>query len=357
MNYFCTLFDSNYLSRGIAMYESLSKYCNNFHLYIFAFDNDCFKILKKLQLFNVTVISLNDFENEKLLALKSTRNRAEYCWTCTPSIILYCLDKFNLDHCTYLDADLYFYSNPVILLEEMGAKSVLITEHRYTPKYDQTITSGKYCVQFITFKNSEDGIKVLKWWVDACIEWCYARFEDGKFGDQKYLDDWTTRFNCIHVLQNEGGGLAPWNIQQYKIRWKTPLILKNLWSNEKVKPVFYHFHSLSFCSKNIIELANEFYSISKEIKKCIYLPYIRHLTKIMNDLNKKYNDVDFNGVKEINITINKLTMRDKLYLYKNAFYSLSIKKIKDASKLIKEKQQPKGNFIIDGSTNKFNNIH
>lgn len=204
---FCTLFDSNYLSRGIAMYDSLKRHCSNFHLYIIAFDDKAYDILTKLALENITVISLKNFETEQLLAVKPTRTRAEYCWTCTPSTIRYIFDTFKVENCTYIDADLYFYNSPKILFDEMAEKSVLITEHRFTPKYDRSKISGKYCVQFMMFKNNQYGLKVLNWWIDACLDWCYDKYEDGKFGDQKYLDDWITRFKgIVHELQNLGGG-------------------------------------------------------------------------------------------------------------------------------------------------------
>lgn len=35
---FCTLFDSNYLDRGIALYNSILRVMDSFKLYLFAFD-------------------------------------------------------------------------------------------------------------------------------------------------------------------------------------------------------------------------------------------------------------------------------------------------------------------------------
>src|SRR5258708_23280837 len=135
MTNFCTLFDSFYLNRALIMYESLKKNCTNFHLYIFSFDDRSFEILKQLNLEKVTLVPLTEFENQDLIRIKPTRSKGEYCWTCTPVTIRYCLDKFNLHECTYIDADLYFYDNPVVLIQEMADKSVLITEHRYSPQY------------------------------------------------------------------------------------------------------------------------------------------------------------------------------------------------------------------------------
>ena len=278
---YCTLFDSNYVTRGLAMYESLKKHSDDFHLYIFAFDERCYVLLKKLNLESVTVIALKEFEDEALLGIKNTRSAGEYCWTCTPSIIKFAIEAYALQSCTYLDADLYFFANPSILIEEMREKSVLITEHRYTPKYDQGSTSGIYCVQFMTFKNDANGMKVLNWWRNACNEWCYARHENGKFGDQKYLDDWTTRFEGVHVLQHLGGGVAPWNIQQYRLE------------NKSFELIFYHFHNFKFLESNKVELGG--YRLRKMDIKLLYGPYITHLEKIKQILVTFGDTYDYHG--------------------------------------------------------------
>lgn len=272
---FCTLFDSNYLDRGLVLHESLMQESKDFHLYIIPFDREALRILENLQLSNVTLIPLSDFENDDLLRVKPSRSRAEYCWTSTPYALDYVLNRFGVAQCTYLDADLCFYGDPSILLDEMGENSVLITEHRYTKEYDQSATSGIYCVQFLSIKNTTDGRTTLSWWRDRCLEWCYARMEDGKFGDQKYLDDWTTRFKGVHVLQHPGGGVAPWNVQQYPVKRDAA----GKWQVSGNYPlIFYHFHHIKFLPGDRIDISP--YRHDADGVYSLYADYLRRLEQV-----------------------------------------------------------------------------
>ena len=288
---FCTLFDSVYMSRGMAMYRSLCRQCENFHLYIFAFDDYCYDFFLCNNFKNVTVISLSEFEDQELLIAKENRTRGEYCWTCTPSIVLYVLDHYNVDSCTYIDADLFFFSSPQILIDEVGDSSVMITEHRYTKKYDQTKTSGKYCVQFVFFKNDKRARNVLQWWREACLEWCYNRQEDGKYGDQKYLDDWCVRFEGIHELQHLGGGVAPWNMQQYTFVSNKGRVygIENR-TKKTFNIVFYHYHALLFLSPVFFLFAAGYDKTIKGIYRFVFIPYnieIQQIRREYPSINQK----------------------------------------------------------------------
>lgn len=287
MNHYCTLFDSGYLTRGLALYQSLIDSGEDFFLYVIAFDEEAYRILTKLNLDRAKIISLTEFEDERLLAIKRDRTHQEYSWTCGCFSILYVIKTFGLNELTYLDADIFFFNKASILLNEFyeTGKDVLITGHNYTPKYDQTATSGKFCVQFMTFKNNSNGMNVLNWWCDRCEEWCYARMEDGKFGDQKYLDDWEDRFNCVHVLQNIGGGVAPWNVQQFTVQ-SGPQI-------NNLPVVFYHFHALAWLAYNNFDVSQ--YELSRTTKEYIYRPYLvalqeayKLIVKCEPDFNMKY---------------------------------------------------------------------
>jgi hypothetical protein len=317
---FCTLFDTHYFTRGLALYYSLEKYCPDFHIYIFAFDQKANDLLREMKLNKVTIISLKEFEDDDLLKIKPSRSIAEYCWTCTSSTILYVLKKYEVESCTYLDADLFFYSSPKPIFDEMGNKSILITEHRYSPQYNKQLKSGKYCVQFITFRNNDQGLTALRWWRARCIEWCYARYEDGKFGDQLYLEDWTERFNGVRVLQHLGGGLAAWNIQQYVFEKTNDKVMgTEISTGKKFEAIFYHFHYLKFYTNDKIELGRR--TLTENVLNVFYKPYIKYLEDIKEKISEKDNSFDPHGtsIKPIGWKTPILYIYRKIYGINNIF--------------------------------------
>lgn len=272
---FCTLFNTAYLSRGLAMHASLTQHMPSAHLYVVCFDDRCFEVLTQLSLPKLTPIRLNDFEDSALLAVKPTRSVSEYCWTCTPSVIRYVMQHYQLTQCTYLDADVYFFNSPEAALI-LGEDHISITPHRYTPRYDQSVTSGIYCVQFMTFRNTEQGMKVLNWWRDRCIEWCYARSESGKFGDQKYLDDWPERFSGVKVLADPGLGVAPWNVQQYQVLPGGQAEI--LATHKTFDMVFYHFHACKVLTRKRFDLGG--YCLNQAVISHVYQPYTKQLCQL-----------------------------------------------------------------------------
>lgn len=300
---FCTLFDSYYLTRGLALYDSLSSNIVDFTLYIFAFDDRCFNILKELNLENASIIQLHEFEDEKLLSVKPHRTVAEYCWTSTASTIFFCIKKYNLDHCTYLDADIYFFCSPEKIFEELGESSIGITPHRFSTRFKSSEVLGKYCVQFVYFRNDKNGMEALIWWRDKCLEWCFAKMEENRYGDQKYLDYFPSLFKGVKVIENLGAGLAPWNIKNYlyKLIDETLYIIQHDDIQNAKQLIFYHYQGLGFSRQNDkIIVYPSLIKIPKLLLNKIYLIYIEKILSIEN-IVKKSNNENFKIVFKYNI--------------------------------------------------------
>ncbi len=278
--YYCTYFDRNYLVKALALIDSLNEHeKNEFHLFVICLDEVTRVVMNKLQPKNVTTLPLHVIEqrDEPLLKAKSNRSLVEYYWTLTPTIILHLLKQHtDIDFITYIDADLYFYSSPEQIYHEFNGHSILIHEHRFSPAQKHLEQYGKYNVGLMCFRNDAAGIDALTWWRNKCIEWCYSRIEDGKFGDQLYLNDWPLRFNHVKVLENVGAGVAPWNHEQYRyVVDKQGRLLVN-----DTPLIFYHFHALAFCSPEIIIPAKHVsYPLTEEILRLCFLPYIHALSR------------------------------------------------------------------------------
>lgn len=273
---FCTYFDSGYLHKGIALYLSLEKVTSDFHLFVMAYDEQCYKKLKEFGFKHMTVELWDDWETPEIKAVKGDRTRAEYCWTCGPSVIFHFLTSFNLPEITYLDSDLYFVGSPQIAFDEIADRSVAITEQRVSEERADQV--GKYCVQFMYFKNDEEGLSALTWWRDSCVKWCYQKFEDGKYADQKYLDEFPRRWNNVCVIENPGVGLAPWNTDRYKYVGPSVYDGKKEWPQ-----VFFHMHGLVFKQKgNVLEVSSINYDMRGNSRKYFYEPYCNLMKEVLN---------------------------------------------------------------------------
>jgi hypothetical protein len=250
--HFVTLFDSNFLPMGMALHDSLMAHGRPFHLWILCMDELVEKQLERLSLWDVTLMPLREVETKELCKVKQGRTRGEYCWTITPFTFQSVFDRDqSVDRVTYLDADLFFFSSPRILLRELdeSEKHVLITEHAYAPEYNYwSALSGRFCVQFLTCRRTAEAQKVIQWWQERCLEWCFARLDEGKFGDQKYLDLWPELFgDVVHIVRQTEKTLAPWNVYFFE---------KLL--HGKLDAVFYHFHGLRIVNPKKVRLCDNY---------------------------------------------------------------------------------------------------
>jgi len=282
-----TYFDKNYLLKGLALQASLSKHNPNIRLWILCFDKYTKDFLNKLNLSGVTAIALKDFEDSKLLAVKDDRTKVEYCWTSTPSLPLYVFKKDKkVNKIIYLDADLFFYSSITPAIKELGKKSIYTVKHRY-PKEEKhrENVSGIFNVGFQIFKRDKESLKCLRRWRKQCLDWCYFREEDGKLGDQMYLNEWPQRYKSLVISKNLGVDAAPWNIRQYKVTSKN----RNTYINND-KLMCYHFHQFDIISENDFSFCKG-YNLSRAVVKNIYTPYVKEIKrqiKIVKSINGSF---------------------------------------------------------------------
>lgn len=291
---YCTYFDKNYLLKGVALIQSLAENEeNDFIIFVVCLDEITRIILKGIGLSHVQLIPLHDIEKNDNALIKARGNRelVEYYWTLTPSIILWAMQRCrDSDIIIYVDADLHFYSSPKKIFEEFKDASILIHEHRFSPSLQHLARHGHYNVGLLAFKKDKFALEALQWWRERCLEWCYARIEDGKFGDQLYLEDWPKRFKNVHVLQNIGSGVAPWNHDKYTYTFdyeKNTLV-------DREYLIFYHFHSFTFINPAIIVPAKNIeYKLSKDIIRYCFIPYIDRLEKTIKLISSRFNEFKF----------------------------------------------------------------
>lgn len=274
---FCTYFDSGYLNRGLALISSIRSHGDISPIIVLALDERVVQYFADFPHDNVTVITLSDLETFEpgLLEVKNERSKMEYFFTTTPIFTKYVLEQFCKPNgiTAYVDADLYFFESPSIVSNAMSNESVGIIPHRYPSQLATKLAKyGNYNVGWVGFRNNENGLKVLNWYCDRTLEWCFDKPENGKYADQGYLDRFD-EFDGVLALSSPGFNLAPWNTSSHKLK-----TVGNYVFCDADPLVFFHFHGIK-STKNRFVTAQLVYRspMNKVLRQSIYIPYLRVL--------------------------------------------------------------------------------
>ncbi len=282
----CTVFDSGYLSRATLCVQSLNRVSPNSEIFLFCLDEAAATALDHMNLPGCIVVRPEEYECSELSSVKPYRSKGEYAWTVKPYAIGYVFQHFQPEACAYVDADLFFYSDPQSMSLALLEYAVVLTPHNYAKSDDSSEKNGVYSAQFLMFKNSARGNELLDWWRGKCFEWCFAIHEPGKFGDQKYLE--VIAEDPSVCVWNEHGFVGPWNVARYKFSkergWDS---VTDTYTGKAYPVLFYHFHGMKILNENVIDVGG--YSISDIVFGLFYSKYCKDLYDLNQSLMGAYS--------------------------------------------------------------------
>ncbi|PEI92778.1 glycosyl transferase [Bacillus pseudomycoides] len=298
-NHFCAIVGTEYVLKIIALRQSLIQNSQKFTLWICCIDSFAYSVLKEMNLNNVNLLQVDDIEDANLKAIKRNRAVNEYCWTLKSVLIEYLLVNYDLPSVLYCDSDLYFFSDPNTIFEEWGDNSIYLCPQRDRDWVEEKY--GKYQAGLIGFKNDFYGLKSVRWWKDKCLDWCSANPDNGRFGDQKYLDFIPIYFPKVKISRNLGINAAPWNCiynNNYKIDKNQSAVYI-----ETDKLVVYHFACITIFNEKDFDLwsLGEI-SIPNNILNHIYTPYLEQIQFTLKKSTEKLGETAKRllSVKDIN---------------------------------------------------------
>ncbi len=276
---YCTYFDSGYLSRGLALIESLRRHGDHSPVWVMALDEAARAYLADAAIPGVHVLTVVDLEAAvpELAGIRAQRSRMEGYFTTTPLLVRWVMDQYaEPTSVVYLDADLYFFDDPELVFDAMGDGSVGIIEHRYQPSLAKSLAKyGRFNVGWVGFRNDQRGTACLDWWGRSTLEWCRDTPDAGRYADQGYLDWFPKDFEGVSVLGPHGLNLAPWNTAGSAIAADGGAV-----TVDGDPLVFFHFHGLKKVGRWWITSQLVYRTLMGAVLRSgVYEPYVRELER------------------------------------------------------------------------------
>ncbi len=286
---FCTLTTLEYLPKCLALLDSIESNTDSFHIWICCMEDAAYDILTGMGLENVTLVRVSEMEDNKLRAVKKNRKDYEYCWTLKAPFMLHIFEKYeNVASLLYLDADIYLFSRPDRCFKALERHTVLLTHHNFSQPYKHLYRKkGRFNAGIIGFKRCGTALSYLKWWRKKCIEWCFDVVSEGRFADQKYLENFLKPYGSAYLEENIGMNAAVWNLEDKEVHCRG----EDIFIGGDLL-VFYHFSSFMILGENEFDLWKwDSLKVSGSAKELIYFPYARAVAESIKKIKPYINEI------------------------------------------------------------------
>jgi hypothetical protein len=301
--------DINYLSRALALVESLRIYGETAPIYILCHDSISFEKLVSLNLKNLFPIKRDEMYAlyPQLKDSENNRSPLEFYYCFSPFLLKY-LEHLDYSDLIYLDSDLYFFDSLQEIKSLISDYEVGIVPHRFEPQDSHLEQYGIYNVGLVYIKNSRKALDVLEWWATSCISSTKLEVTPTSFGDQKYLNFFVNQGAKTQIFENSGHNAAPWNCSEAQVTSVGEIKIKG-------NPLrYYHFSGLRIY-KRFATLGFTSYRKrpNMQMRKLVYRRYIERIIFWEGELdNPNRNDYRKIGIREI---LNALKYRDLIIFW------------------------------------------
>jgi lipopolysaccharide biosynthesis glycosyltransferase len=263
--------DINYLSRALALVQSLRTQGETTTIHILCHDVLSFEKLNQLEVDGVHAISRKEMFDDfpELATAEGTRSPIEYFYLFSPYLLKY-LQKRGYENLVYLDSDLYFFGSLDSVLSLAPHCEIGLVPHRFEAQDAHLNKYGIYNVGLVYFKNCSSALRTLDWWAKACLVSTKFEVTEKSFGDQKYLEFFKEQDVKIFEFESHGHNAAPWNCHSADFDNSRKITIKG----EKL--FYYHFSGLRiyrfFATLGFTSFRKKPNQLMRQV---VYKPYIR----------------------------------------------------------------------------------
>jgi len=270
-----TVCSNNYLAQASVLGYSLKGHCNDVQFFTILVDeyNEAIDYAK----FPFTTIPIKDIE-PNINSLSEKYNIVELNTCIKPQVFKYFFENYTDKQVIYFDPDIVIYDSLQEFNLPFESSDILLTPHvlspvpldRKKPNENTFLNYGLYNLGFIGVQKSEESIKFIHWWKERTYSNGFDQVGDGVFVDQLYINLVPIFFKKVHIIDDMGCNMAPWNLHERHLTKKSGLYKVN--SKESLK--FFHFGSFKLNGNELpVQFYNRFFLKDREDLHELYAEY------------------------------------------------------------------------------------